>query len=63
MSAEKTKRKETGGKNAAEKAPNPVSKVLIFVAWLVPGLGHWLLGKRTRAVVFATVILAAEALT
>jgi len=31
---------------------------LLAVAWLVPGLGHWILGKRTRAMVFAAVILS-----
>jgi hypothetical protein len=30
---------------------------LIAVAWLVPGLGHLLLGKRRRALVFAAVIV------
>jgi hypothetical protein len=38
-----------------KKAPRP----LLVVAWLIPGLGHWLLGKRTRAVVFFVVVLAA----
>ncbi len=32
---------------------------LLIVAWLVPGLGHWLLGKRRRAIVFGVVIVAA----
>ncbi|MCP4897947.1 MAG: hypothetical protein GY906_13325 [bacterium] len=32
---------------------------LIAVAWLVPGLGHLLLGKKIRAGVFAAVIVAA----
>jgi len=27
------------------------------IAWLVPGLGHLLLGRRTRAAVFAAVIV------
>jgi hypothetical protein len=31
---------------------------LLTAAWLVPGLGHWLLGKRKRAVVFLVVIFA-----
>jgi hypothetical protein len=31
----------------------------LIVAWLVPGLGHWLLGKRQRAVVFFVVIVCA----
>ena len=59
MTAEKTKRTDVEAKTTAEKKPNPVSKALIFVSWLVPGLGHWLLGKRVRAGVFAAVIVAA----
>ena len=30
---------------------------LLAVAWLVPGLGHWILGRKVRAVVFAAVVL------
>jgi hypothetical protein len=30
--------------------------VLLTLAWLVPGLGHLLLGRRLRAAVFAAVI-------
>jgi hypothetical protein len=30
---------------------------LMTLAWLVPGLGHLLLGRRQRAAVFATVVL------
>jgi hypothetical protein len=37
------------------RAPAP----LLVAAWLIPGLGHWLLGKRVRAVVFCIVILSA----
>ena len=56
MSAKKAaSRKEAEG----EDPGRPVSKPLLFVAWLVPGLGHWLLGKRLRAGVFAAVIVAA----
>jgi len=32
--------------------------VLLGLAWLVPGLGHLLLGRRLRAAVFAAVVLA-----
>jgi hypothetical protein len=39
------------------RAPIP----LLAVAWLVPGLGHWILGKRKRAVIFAAAILCAFA--
>lgn len=45
-------------KSEGDKKARPVRKSLIFVAWLVPGLGHWLLGKRVRSLVFAAVILA-----
>ncbi len=31
----------------------------LIPAWLVPGLGHFLLGRRQRAAVFALVIVAA----
>ena len=27
-----------------------------FCAWLVPGLGHWVLGQRSRAVILAVGI-------
>jgi hypothetical protein len=33
--------------------------LLLGVAWLIPGLGHWLLGKRLRAAVFAFVTVSA----
>jgi hypothetical protein len=33
--------------------------MLLAAAWLVPGLGHWILGRRVRAVVFGAVILSA----
>jgi hypothetical protein len=32
---------------------------LLLVAWFLPGLGHFLLGKKKRAVVFAVVIFCA----
>jgi hypothetical protein len=31
---------------------------LLTAAWLIPGLGHWLLGKRVRAAVFASLVVA-----
>lgn len=36
----------------------PVPWLLVAVSWLLPGLGHLLLGRRLRACVFAVVILA-----
>ena len=32
---------------------------LLAVAWLIPGLGHFILGKRKRALVFGAVVIAA----
>lgn len=36
-------------------------QVLLLLAWLIPGLGHLLLGRTRRAPVFAVVILIAFA--
>lgn len=47
--------REGGEDGQNSRAPIP----LLAVAWLVPGLGHWLLGKRRRAVVFFVVVLCA----
>lgn len=45
-----------------EEAQEPeVPWGLLFVAWLIPGLGHLILGKKVRAAVFAAVIVAAFA--
>jgi hypothetical protein len=44
---------------AEEKQRTPIG--LLAAAWLIPGLGHWIVGKRTRAVVFAVVICCAFA--
>lgn len=40
-----------------EKAP-PAPMGLLAVAWLVPGLGHLILGRKVRAAVFCGVIVA-----
>lgn len=59
MNAEKTQRGNTRVKADGDENPRPVSKVLLLVAWLIPGLGHWMLGKKVRAGVFAAVVVAA----
>ncbi len=43
---------ETAGK---KKAGAPIA--VLAAAWLIPGLGHWILGKRKRAVVFGIVVV------
>lgn len=45
-------------KGKAASQSRPVAKLLLAAAWLVPGLGHWLLGKRLRAGVFAFLVVA-----
>lgn len=39
--------------NRAKAIPAPMAAVM---AWLVPGLGHWLLGERARGAIFFVVI-------
>lgn len=49
-----------GKKSEAEgEHPKKAPPLLLATAWLVPGLGHWMLGKRLRAVVFSLVIVCA----
>jgi hypothetical protein len=45
------------GEPTGKKAP----PLLLAAAWLVPGVGHWLLGKRRRALVFFAVVVCAFA--
>jgi hypothetical protein len=52
----KAKAKSAEAKNGEVRKP-PIG--LLAGAWLVPGLGHWLLGKKRRAVVFGVVIFCA----
>jgi hypothetical protein len=54
------KRKSDTKATTTDDAAEPeVPWGLLVVAWLVPGLGHWILGKKVRAAVFAAVIVAA----
>ncbi len=41
-----------------EKTSAPAPMALLGAAWLVPGLGHLILGKRIRAAVFFAVVAA-----
>ncbi len=47
------------GAQAQTEARNAAPLALLAIAWLIPGAGHWILGKRLRAGVFAVVIVAA----
>jgi hypothetical protein len=48
---------EAGGPRETRLAQRLPLPVLMLLAWLVPGLGHLLLGRRLRAAVFCVVIL------
>jgi hypothetical protein len=51
------KSRQTDESGATPSAP----AWLLAAAWAIPGLGHWLLGKRRRAIVFAVVIFCSFA--
>lgn len=45
---------DTARRTTGLSLPMPI---LLLLGWLVPGLGHLMLGKRVRAAVFAAVIV------
>ena len=47
------------GRNGEESKGRKAPLALLAAAWMIPGLGHLLLGKRRRAVVFGVVIVCA----
>jgi hypothetical protein len=52
--------KGTGQSTSAAASPRSrTSPLLLLAAWLVPGLGHFILGKRRRALVFFAVVVCA----
>ncbi len=60
MTADDKKGAKTLSEGRGEgEAQGRAPAALLAVAWLVPGLGHWILGRRERAVVFGAVILCA----
>ncbi len=50
---------EDGGPRETRLGQRLPLPVLMLLAWLVPGLGHLLLGRRLRAAVFCAVIVVA----
>ena len=52
------KTREDGVPGGTKTGKRKVPPLLLVVAWLVPGLGHYLLGKRRRALVFSLVVVA-----
>ena len=47
-----------GASMSAETAPRRSTTVAMVLAWLVPGLGHFYLGRRRTAVAFALIVAA-----
>ena len=43
---------------AGESMPAQTTALGLILAWLVPGLGHWFIGRRQKAILFFTVITA-----
>lgn len=43
----------------AEGSGTRAAAWLLAASWAVPGLGHWILGKRLRAIVFAVIVVSA----
>jgi hypothetical protein len=58
-SKEKRKKPVGTGDNESSAGKRRAPVTLLLGAWFMPGLGHWILGKRKRAVVFAVVIVCA----
>lgn len=58
-SKEKRKKPVGTGDNESSAGKRGAPVTLLLGAWFMPGLGHWILGKRKRAVVFAVVIVCA----
>ena len=52
------KTREDGAPGGHKKEKRKAPPLLLVAAWLVPGLGHYLLGKRRRALVFGLVVVA-----
>lgn len=46
------------GEDAAVEGIGPKAIAAAVLAWALPGAGHFLLGKRWRAVVFSTIVVA-----
>lgn len=58
-SKEKRKKPVGTGDNESSAGKRRAPVTLLLGAWFMPGLGHWILGKRKRAVAFAVVIVCA----
>jgi hypothetical protein len=46
----------------SRSAPRPAPLAVLFAAWLVPGAGHFLLGRRLRGALFLVFVVATTAI-
>lgn len=53
------KKPADAAKDRSSEAKSRASFPLLLGSWFLPGIGHWRLGKKRRAVVFAAVIFCA----
>ena len=58
MVTDEKRRPESSGENAASSL-HRIPEVAAILAWLVPGLGHFYLGHRSKALILLCGILAA----
>ena len=49
---------EEADPDAPPAVPIHTTALGLILAWMVPGLGHWLIGRRKKAILFFTVITA-----
>lgn len=54
-------RPPNGGQAEAPAGGDPRAFVAALLAWVVPGLGHFYLGRRGRAVAFCVIVLVSFA--
>jgi hypothetical protein len=45
-----------------ESAPSPANPLLLVLAWLLPGAGHFALGRRARGILFFLLVIACIAI-
>jgi hypothetical protein len=47
---------EPADPDAPPEVPVPMTALGLLAAWLLPGLGHWLIGRRKKAILFFAVV-------
>ncbi len=50
-------KREKNGKSAPEISPSMNYVIAVFMSWLIPGMGHWIMGYRLRACILGALLL------